>query len=478
MEQNLREKYEYAINEEQHEEYKREVLSKVRLPVIIFSFLTLISLFMIFTSGEYFVTVTCAVVTLIFLLIYLNTKKGLKRGALKSASYKLRIYDDYVIFEMSSDNGVHTLTTTLLRKLLLYSNGEKDLVILSTGIHVFPFKRELIKEGSIISRIIDPKYKLDKSPTEPDGQFIEDFSHLAEGKLSASDTAPEAAEYQAAANADDEASEQATDSVSDSPRDEASDEGTAEDQKKAEPQPYLFEMFTKIKRVPRWINLLRYVALFMCLYAIMAIILTAVEKTSGVDDGLLAIGFAIVIAAVNLIIGIVVKKEYNKGYLNAIAAIIIGIAAIVVLLLPAKGYDEQSWSFAESFIEEHCACVGIDLSEPTQSYYYENENGVVDEVTLCFDKELTEKISAEISASKNFKSSLPTAMIGLLPTYSRNADQYKVLIYNVTDKTYNSAPAADGEYEMLCAEYYVYEDGTSDLYLTVYELDYSTVFED
>ena len=122
LNQTLKESYECSLSEEEMLEFKNAVLSKSRINFIVASVLVILSVVLRVLSYPVAIIIGIFAMTdLVFALQYSSVKRVIKAVKPNDLVTKLRFYDDFLVMEVSISQGIETITTTRLDKLIVYS---------------------------------------------------------------------------------------------------------------------------------------------------------------------------------------------------------------------------------------------------------------------------------------------------------------------------------------------------------------------
>ena len=471
LNQTLKESYEYSLSEEEMLEFKNAVLSKARINFIVGSVLVILSVVLRVLSYPVDIIIGIFAMTdLVFALQYSSVKRVIKAVKPNDSVTKLRFYDDFLVMEVSNSQGIETVTTTRLDKLIVFSKKCKNLVVLHTGVHVLAFKLDLVKEGSFISNLLSPKgLRFKSSPDTPD-TFVEDFSEIAKNRPIELNPERGSSDFDKTATENAPTDDSAAATESEKAPFEGEVKASAEESSESGPAPYLFEMFTK-PQIPKIYKVLSVVfAIVGAIYIALSVSLIFANEPTAVYY---TCGRYLLIAIINVTFGIILLKKHGKGKINVIVAIILALALIIVMLTTPSNTaigDKEALEGALPSIE---AITNVIIENYSDYYVLTDENGNLTSASLYFEGEAAEIIRSRIVSNPRFINEFPTAMIGLMPQFSRYNTQDKALIYNYDSEAYNSNPAFDGSYKMIFVALYDDEYYT-ELYIDFYELEYST----
>ena len=480
--QTLKESYEYVLNKAEEVEYKKAAIKKRKTPFIIFSIILIASAVSMFLGNRAdFAVAISGIASLVFGLQYAAIKKLMNANYDEKPGYRIRIYDDFIVMEIFIGNNVQTVSTTRLDKLTLYSKSGSAIILLFTGVYVFPFKRELIKEGSFISKLLEENGTKSVSSTDESINFAEDFSALTKNRT-CGESGVYAAEHNKSTTLDCEQFTFFTPSgENECDREQPlinNESAEAQSRNAQSPISSARNQSTERKQLPLAPKMLSIFAFVYGLIGIFASITITLAPRNPETIFISIIPF-ILISIVNLVIGAVLLKKYGRGKINVVTSILTCISVIICLLLPPSEEVTKEREIVESNLPAFETIMGIEVPEFTFCSTGEDENGTPVSFHILFeDKESAAEISEAIKKCQNFKSMFPSSMVGLMPKYSRHNDQTKALVYNYDTGEYNSIPESVGAYKMLFAEYYENEDGTANLYIEIYILEYTTQIVD
>lgn len=524
MERNktVKEKYEYSILRDDIDGIARASVSALKMLLMVILGLGA-GAAALCLLGELYILLTCSVsvigfASLIIVFSMRNTYKNTKaqKDFPETRSYKLRIYDDFLVIEVSEGNNISLLCVTPLSSVSI--TGENDKYLMATcGVYIVPIPKSLLNPNSVIVMLYNlkgkklpqnpyaPKYFAEPAENRLDHEAAEEkddtragltytvslsngISEYEKRECSAFDISDaeetvnyDACEENTVSNKEKQKSAYNASEPESSANASAFDAGSFSSYERNLPHdehtPYLYEPFAhrcdnkKLKMAGSISFGLSIVSIFL---AFIGSLFSSLFLTANIVPTLIIS----LIPVSSIAIGVFLLKRGEPCAKNIIAGVLTLFIVLSMIETNPVIIDDTMEEDAAAFTESIEKTLKIDIPELEDVYFYavkEGENY----------KELTASPSAETSAKiieyakanpDKFITSFPSEYIGLLPTFDRDNEFSVALLYNTTANEFNSLPEKDGTYDMIYVVLYEYEDGYAYFKAIEYEIEYSTKF--
>ena len=431
--------------------------------------------------------------------------RNITRATLELARYPedrifhLRFYDDFLSNEVTHGEGTARLTTSALSNISIIGENDKYLII-TDRIYAIPVPKSILTPTSFLFTLYSFKGKNPKiTPTQRFfAEPMKNRSFAESENIEELNTDNGVPEYKSETtkNADiaetsDVYAPQAEGYITnEEPRTVFESESTTEinsdvkensEYNSTESDGYYNLQKTvadynntktsKIKKAGKVTFIAAFISIILAFFA--NVIAFTLEISNTVPLLILAL-----LPISSIVAGIILYKNKEDGLKN----ILIGILALIVIssyinFIPME-IDEENTAYAIEFSEKLESELKIDLPELNEAYYYESEYDATKNISATLKLEETDAFIEYAKQNPDkFIFNLPSTYAGLLPIYDRDGVFEVALIYNATEKTFNTIPTSEGAYEMVYIYLYTYDDGCAYLKAIRYTINYTTEFK-
>ena len=493
--QTPKENYEYTIPKEDIDGIKKAATAGLKkLMIVASAVFVLLFVFAILAQTH---TVACMFLTagiLIVLLLATSVKNTCRsfdksKSSTDTVTYKLRIYDDFLVCEKSRDEGIALLSTASLYQTAILGENERYTVI-STGVYAIPVPKDILNGNSFLLFLRSLKGAKPKAPANAPEFFYEprDIRPQSEPTPIPCEEIPcpfSEATVQIHENSEPDATEcpqEYQESFTSSDVSSGADSfksGSFEayDSAKANEtsSPYLYESVLSEDKNKK-LKLAGTVTFVLSLVAIFAALAATVVSVILESSPLIPLLTISLLPVSSLIVGFMLWKRKENWGKNILAAALALIVIISIDPSDAYVYDDNTDAEGRAYLESVEQTLDVELPEATTVYYYSTDSDNFTELSAELGIEACNSFVEYTKSNAKFVSKYPNTHMGILPEYYRDNDSTVALVYNLTTNEYNTLPQEAGTYRMIYISVYTYDDNSANIRIYEYNLEYVTEF--
>ena len=483
--QTLKESYEYALPPEDIDGIKKVATSGMKKLLVVFSALFLGLFILLILLDSYaiaFSALTAGIISLLLLSTSIrNTNRGFDKtkGIRDELTYKLRIYDDFMVLEKSGEAGLLMLSTSSVYDASSLGENDKYIVV-SNGVYLIPVPKDMLSENSFfrylhslkgakIKRHEDAPKVFVEPREEAHGEQPREASDCEESYAIASPIAPEQSAGTNTPPTDYDAAEGADSFKS------GSFEAYEASKTNSSSSPYAYEGvmdYDKNKSVKTLGIITFALALASIFISIVVTVIATLSETSPTVPLLLVS----LLPVSSLITGVILFRKQEKCLKNIFAGILALVVIISIDPSDVTVYDDGTAAQGQAYADSVEAELQIDIPELSEIYYYTSDADNTVELSADLDSENFTAFIEYTKTDERFIFNVPNLYMGVLPEYFRDNDSTVSLIYNKTTNEYNTIPKDAGTYRMIYVAVYEYDGSSPYFRIFEYDLEYVTDF--
>ena len=484
--QTLKENYDYSLPDEDIDGIKKVATSGMKKLLTVSSVLFLglfLLLILLYAYVIAFSVLTAgAISSLVLWASIRNTNKSFDKIKIThdELTYKLRVYDDFMVLEKSGEAGLLMLHTSSLYDAASLGENNKYIVV-SSGVYVIPIPKDLLAENSFFKYLHSLKGAKIKKPDDAPEVFVEprkEAPSYSPCEVSASHE--EQIVSPASVSIEKDAKDNTPPTVQNEKEDEDSTRVNSSEEFEAPKEtsaslPYAYEREAHDEK-NKGIKALGIITFALALASIFASLIITLISILTATSPLIPLLLISALPVSSLVMGAILFKKQEKYLKNILAGFLALTVIISIDPFDITVYNDGDTAQAQEYADSVAQELRFDIPEIHNLYYYTSDIDDSIELSADLDKEDFADFIEYTKSDSRFVFNIPNLYMGILPEYFRHNEATVSLIYNKTTNEYNTIPKDSGTYRMIYVAVYEYEDSPPYFRIFEYDVEYTTDF--